>query len=91
MKLRNEPDSGEKLHGKLCHIREQILCDRVSGVTLQFEVDTEGNSRVRLFGSMPFGNREFIFDHNGDESGAGIAVRGLCRPTWITEVRDSGT
>jgi hypothetical protein len=81
--------SSVKPGGKLCHIREQILRDRVSGLTLQFEVDTEGNSRVRLFGRLPFGNREFIFDGNGNDLGAGTCVRGLTRPGWLTDVHDT--
>lgn len=77
-----------KLRGKICQIREQILRDGVLGLTLQFELVTDGNTRVRLFGSTRLGNREFIFDQSGSAVGAGTCVRGLARPTWLTDIDD---
>lgn len=72
-------------HNKLCTIREQILRDDASGLTVQFEVDPDGNTRVRFYGALPFGNREIIFDDAGRRIGSGTCVRGLSRPSWITD------
>lgn len=64
-------------------IREQIIEDPVSGLTFQFEVMPKGDARLRVYGDLPFGNREFIFDSQGKEAGAGTAITGLCRPSWL--------
>ncbi|MCI0703586.1 MAG: hypothetical protein L0241_21100 [Planctomycetia bacterium] len=76
-----------KPDGKLWVVREQIVEDPASGLTLQFEVDPSGNMRLRIFGdTLPYGNREILFDKNGEEAGAGTATSGLCRPSWLEEV-----
>ena len=64
-------------------IREQIIEDPVSGLTFQFEVMPKGDARLYVYGDLPFGNREFIFDSKGKEAGAGTAITGLCRPSWL--------
>jgi hypothetical protein len=76
-----------KPNAKLWTIREQIIEDPVSGLTFQFEVMPEGDARLRIFGNLPFGNREFIFDDKGHEAGAGVALTDFCRPSWLREVR----
>lgn len=75
-----------KPEGQDWTIREQIVEDPASGLTFQFEVDPTGKRRFRIFGNLPFGNREIIFDQNGKEAGAGTAMTGLCRPAWLQEI-----
>lgn len=72
-------------------IKEQIIEDAASGLTFQFEVDPESSApmRLRIFGDLPFGNREIVFDRNGEEAGSGTALTGLSRPTWLTSIEDS--
>lgn len=73
-----------KPDGKEWTIREQIIEDRVTGLTFQFEVLPNGEPRFRIFGKdLPFGNREIIFDEDGIEAGSGTATAGLCRPAWM--------
>lgn len=77
-----------KPDGKVWQVREQIIEDPASGLTFQFEVMPDGESRLRIFGeSLPFGNREIIFDQSGAEAGAGCYT-GLCRPAWLEKVGD---
>ncbi|MCZ6607709.1 MAG: hypothetical protein O7A64_08590 [Alphaproteobacteria bacterium] len=77
-----------KPSGQLCGIREQIIEDPVSGLTFQFLLvpDSDAPVRLRVFGALPHGNREFLFDRNGQEAGAGTAFSGTCRPSWLREV-----
>lgn len=69
-------------------VRQQIVEDPVSQLTIQFEVvpDSTARFRLRIFGDLPFGNREFIFDSEGHHAGGGIFVTGACKPTWLCEV-----
>lgn len=83
-----------KPNGRKANICEQIITDPTTGLTVQFEVKKgiQGGQVVdetvmRLMGeSLPFGNREIVFDENGKETAAGTAARGLCRPSWMTDV-----
>ncbi len=79
-----------KPNGGVCTIREQIIEDPVSGLTIQFVSmpDSDAPVRVRIFGNLPYGNREILFDKNGEEAGAGTAFGGSCRPGWLREVAD---
>jgi hypothetical protein len=75
-----------KTDGKMCQIREQILRDEVTGLTLQFEVDDLGRTRLRLYGdSLLFGNRQFGFE-NGEMTFAATQTVGKCKPAWLTDV-----
>lgn len=77
----------EKTDWKSWAIREQIIEDPASGLSIQFEVSPSGEPRLRLFGSsLPFGNREIQFDVEGSVSGTGCATSGLCKPAWLTEL-----
>ena len=69
-------------------IKEQIIEDLVSGLTLQFEATPESDAkfRLRIFGNLPFGNREILFDVNGAEAGGGTYPGGTCRPSWLQEI-----
>ena len=66
---------------KLLTLREQIIEDAVSGLTLKLEVAQDSTSRLMIYGGIPFGNREFIFDRQGKEAGAGTAPTQMCRPS----------
>jgi hypothetical protein len=71
-------------------VQEQIVEDQTTGLTFQFEV-MEGSDapfRLRIFGKVPFGNREILFDKNGEEAGGGTLLAGLCRPAWLQKVED---
>ena len=77
-----------KPDGRMCAIREQIIEDKVSGLTLQFEF-VEGSSApvcLRIFGNLPHGSREFLFNTNGELGATGTALAGSCRATWLKEV-----
>lgn len=76
-----------KQSGGVCQIREQIIEDPISGLTLQFERWDDGTSVLRLYGKLPFGNREFIFNSDGSEGGAGTALGEVCRPNWLRQIK----
>ncbi|MBJ7534575.1 hypothetical protein JDN40_10710 [Rhodomicrobium vannielii ATCC 17100] len=78
-----------KPNGGVCHIKEQIIKDDVSGLTFQFALapGTDAPVRMRVFGGLPYGNREILFDAEGVEAGAGTALTGSCTPSWLREVR----
>ena len=58
-----------KPNGATCKVREQIIEDAASGLTLQFECD-DGRLRVVLAGKpLALGNREILFDDQGREAG----------------------
>lgn len=76
-----------KPDGKPWTVKEQIIEDPVSGLTFQFEVMPDGEMRFRIFGAaLSFGNREIIFNEEGEKAGSGTATRGLCRPAWLEPV-----
>jgi len=81
---------GIKDDAKKWTVKEQIIEDPVSGLTLQFEVIPESTARYRLriFGHIPHGNREIIFDIEGEEAGSGTVIASHCKPTWLTVVDD---
>jgi hypothetical protein len=78
-----------KPEGRICEIREQIIEDPVTGLSFQFifRPDTDAPVRLVVHGALPGnGNREFLFDSDGNEAGAGTGFTGVCRPTWLQEV-----
>lgn len=76
-----KPDS------KTCSIREQVIEDPVTGLTLQFEIVPSGETRLHVFGGvLEFGNRTYMFDAEGKEAGAGTSLTGLCKPSWVQQV-----
>ena len=87
----NKPEESEttmplKPNGALCRIREQIIEDAPSGLTLQFECD-DGRLRLVIAGqALPVGNREILFDHEGREAAAGTLVGEFRRPSWLKAV-----
>ncbi len=78
-----------KPDGQPWTIREQIVRDRATGLTLQFETvsdDLQEPYRLRIFGDLPLGNREILFGRDGQRSGSGTALAGSCRPTWLVDL-----
>ena len=69
------------------HILEQIIEDAASGLTLQFEHLEDGESTIRIFGDLPFGNRTLSFNAQGECSGAGTSLHNCVRPTWLHSVK----
>lgn len=75
-----------KPNGALCGIREQIVEDVASGLTLMFECHG-GKPRLVIAGkALPFGNREIIFDSDGKEAAAGTLLGAFRRPSWLKRV-----
>jgi len=76
-----------KENGTRCQISEQIIDDPVSGLTFQFEVLPNGESRLHVYGEvLKYGNRTIMFDVDGKEAGSGTSLTGLCKPSWVQEV-----
>lgn len=72
-------------------VREQIYEDLVSRLTLKFETNPEREDapyKLTLIGDcLPYGNREILFGLDGDVVGGGTAVGGVCRPSWLREIK----
>jgi hypothetical protein len=65
-----------KRNAKTVKIKEQVINDLVTGLTLIFRVTPSGEARLHLLGdNLPFGNRDFQFDKNGKLAGTGMGVR----------------
>jgi len=72
-----------KPNGALCRVREQIIEDAASGLTLQFECD-DGRLRLVIAGkALARGNRELLFDEEGREAAAGTLIGEFRRPNWL--------
>jgi hypothetical protein len=65
-------------NAKTVKIKEQVINDLATGLTLIFEVTPSGEeARVRLIGpALPFGNRDFQFNKEGELVGAGTGLSG---------------
>ncbi len=59
-------------------VKEQTIYDGVSGLIIQFSVDSDGFPRLRVFGKIPFGNREIGFGPDGLKEFSGTALEGSC-------------
>ena len=65
-------------------VKEQIIEDPSSGITLQFEVTPDGRRILRILGdAMPHGNQEIVFDVDGVRCWTRVAVRDKPRATWL--------
>lgn len=79
-------DMATKPDAKICLIREQIIEDEVTDLTFQFSF-VNGTARLKVSGdSLPFGNRDFIFDENGELGATGTAMIDV-KPSWLKEVQ----
>jgi hypothetical protein len=66
-----------------CTIKEQVVEDLASGLILQFEC-VDGRTRLVIAGkSLPFGNREILFDGDGREAATGTLAGEYRRPRWL--------
>ena len=75
-----------KPNGEMCHVREQIIEDTGSGLTLQFEC-SDGRLRLVIAGKgLVHGNREILFNEQGQHVAAGTLVGDFGRPSWLKEV-----
>ena len=66
----------------LCRIREQIVEDLPSGLTLQFEA-FEGGVRLTIAGKSIAANREVVFDAEGGAVKTGPSRHAFRRPSWL--------
>ncbi len=68
-----------KQNGGTLRIKEQLINDPVTGLTLIFRLTPSGEPRLHLSGeNLPFGNRDFQFDKNGELAGTGTGTGGSC-------------
>lgn len=62
----------------MIQIKEQVYYDAVSGLTFEFvrvPEDVECPFRLKVYGDLiPFGNRQFEINANGEVVGSGTAV-----------------
>lgn len=65
-------------------IKEQIVRDPVSGLTLQFDVCSDGAMRLRIFGDgIPYGNREIGFGSDGTREWSAVGVKRAPIAGWV--------
>lgn len=58
------------------NIKEQIINDDVTGLMVVFRRTPSGEARLHIIGSiLPYGNRDFQFDLNGELAGTGTGFR----------------
>ena len=67
---------------RLCHVREQIIEDLPSGLTLQFEA-SEGGVRLTIAGKALPANREIVFDAEGCAVKTRASGHAFRRPSWL--------
>ena len=67
---------------RLCYVREQIVEDLPSGLTLQFEA-FEGGVRLTIAGKALQSNREIVFDTQGGAVKTGASEHAFRRPSWL--------
>jgi hypothetical protein len=64
-------------------VKEQLIDDDVSGLTLRFEVLPTGEPILRLYGAqLPHGNRVIRFTCAGELQHMATSVLGSERPNW---------
>src|SRR5262245_23764287 len=85
-----------KPNAKTVYIKEQIIEDEVSGLTLMFSAYPDDGlpeqARLRIIAKdLPFGNRDFIFGRTGGLGATGTATGGICETSWIEPVQDEET
>lgn len=68
---------------QLCRIREQIVEDLPSGLTLQFEALDDGGTRLIIAGKVLGANREILFDAEGNAVRQGPSPQAFRRPSWL--------
>ncbi len=78
----------EKPQGRAGTVKEQIIEDPVTGLTLQFCVDDKGYTKLVMLGDLPMGNREHIFYPDGRLMGSGTHITQCPTPSWISLVKE---
>ena len=69
-----------KVNAQTLKIKEQLINDLVTGLTLIFRVAPNGEAQLQLLGdNLPFGNRDFQFNRDGELIGTGTGVRNCCK------------
>jgi hypothetical protein len=64
-------------------VKNQLIDDDVSGLTLKFEVLASGEPVLRLYGAiLPHGNRQIRFSTNGALEHIATSVLGVERHKW---------
>ncbi|OGN97457.1 MAG: hypothetical protein A2Z77_05360 [Chloroflexi bacterium RBG_13_51_36] len=62
---------------KVFTIKQQVVKDLATGLTIEFKAREDGEFRLYLSGSiLPLGNREIHFGKEGDYVGAGTWLKG---------------
>ncbi len=74
-----------KPNGSNVSLKEQIIEDLATGLTIQIEKKNNGTARLKIYGDFEFGNREFIFDESGALGATGTAIVGSCKANWLTD------
>jgi len=67
---------------EMCRIREQIVEDLPSGLTLQFEL-IDGGVRLTIAGKCLAANREILFDKEGRLLQVRAPKHAYRRPSWL--------
>jgi hypothetical protein len=67
---------------RFCYVREQVVEDLPSGLTLQFEA-FEGGVRLTIAGKALPSNREIVFDTEGGAVKTGASKLAFRRPSWL--------
>lgn len=64
-------------------VKDQLIDDDVSGLTMRFEVLPSGEPVLRLYGAiLPHGNRLIRFSRAGEFQHMATSVLGTERPNW---------
>jgi len=65
-------------------IKEQIIRDPISGLTLQFDVCPGGSMRLRIFGDgLSHGHREIGWGANGEREWSAVGKTRVPSPGWV--------
>ncbi len=68
-----------RTNAKTLSIKEQVINDSVTGLTLIFRVTPSCEANLHILGDdLPFGNRDFQFDKGGKLVGTGAGLNGTC-------------
>jgi hypothetical protein len=76
----------QKPDGKQFPVSEQIFSDQVTGIKFQFfctPSDQNSPFRLRLFGNLPYGDHELIFDAAGVIRARETIVETRPAPSWL--------
>ena len=78
----------EKPRGRVGQVKEQIIDDPVTGLTLQICVDKSGYTKLVILGDLPMGNREHIFYPDGSLMGSGTYMTQCPTSSWLSLVKE---